>query len=883
MRIPTSTYRLQINAEFPFRRVRELADYFEALGVGDLYFAPVFQARARSPHGYDVTNPGQFNREVGDEPEFEQLSADVRARGMGLLLDIVPNHMAASEDNPWWHDILEHGPASHAAHFFDVAWDVPGAGSRIILPVLGRELDDAIAAGELGIALRDGEIAITYFQRRFPLDPATYGDVLRKVAGIDASIIEAADSIRPRTERSPQDREQRRATSLTLKQKLAEHPSIDIPQLDETELRALIDRQAYRLAFWRTGTRNINYRRFFDITDLAGVRVEDPDVFATTHSLILELLRTGQIQGVRIDHVDGLRDPGGYLRDLRNAIGDEYVVVEKILAPNEDLREDWPVEGTTGYDFIGMMGGLFCDAEGLGKLTELYHRRTGMSAFDDLVYEKKKSVIDALFAGELQALTHELAAIARAAGSSLASDELAACITEVTACLPVYRTYISGDLEGPDRCIVKHAVTTARHRAPNVPETAFALLKCVLLGDDALPAAARPLRADFIANWQQFTGPVTAKGVEDTAFYNYNRLIALSEVGAQPDSIVASATEFHEVIGKRAARWPYTMNASSTHDTKRSEDVRARILVLSEVPDVWDQAVERWNRLTESHRRTVNGRPTPDANERLLIYQTLLGVWPLHKEEEAALPERLKLWLQKSVREAKLNSSWLEPNEAYEQALFDYTHALLRDATFQKDFAQLLDTVAWYGALNSLSQLVIKLGAPGVPDIYQGNESWVFALVDPDNRRPVDYDRLRRQLQTLPIDVNAQNAAALLRDWRDGRIKQHVTRSLLKLRRQRPDLFANGSYAGLEKHGRFARNVVPFVRRLNRQWVLVAAGRYFASIGPRPTGSAWADTSITLPPNAPAAWRNVLTGEVTDGRHLEAVFATLPFAVLEGV
>ncbi|MGQ0560744.1 MAG: malto-oligosyltrehalose synthase [Gemmatimonadota bacterium] len=879
MRIPTSTYRLQINAGVPFSRVLALAGYFRQLGAGDLYFSPVFQARPRSPHGYDVTNPARFDRELGDEAEFERLSRMLRAQDMGIVLDIVPNHMAASADNPWWRDILEHGPASLASRFFDVEWDAPHCGSRIILPVLGRELEDALAAGELELRFRAGEFVITYFTRAFPVDPGTYALILEQIDGIDPALIEEAEAIGPRRAGTAEERARRREASEALKATLMNSGIPD--QVPFSTLAELIEKQAYRLEFWRTGTPRLNYRRFFDITDLAGVRVEDDDVFATTHSLILELIHTGQIDGVRVDHVDGLRDPAHYLRQLRAAVGDTYVVVEKILAPKEDLPERWPIEGTTGYDFVGLLAGLYCEAEGLARITECYQRRTGMPRFVDLMYEKKKLVIGALFAGELRSLAAELARLAQLMGMNADDNDISECIAEVTACLPVYRTYISDEVDGYDRCVIKNAVNAARHRAPGVPDSAYVLLRNVLLGEE-IPDACAARRADFIANWQQFTGPVMAKGVEDTAFYTDHRLIALSEVGAHPDAVVASAREFHDIVAKRARRWPYTMNASSTHDTKRSEDVRARILVLSELPDAWESASERWLRMAERHRRAVNGGLYPEINEQLLIFQTLLGVWPLEAAGLPSLQERLRAFLRKSAREAKQHSSWLAVDEAYEQALFDFTDALLGDERFLEDFTPLRDTVAWYGALNSLSQLTVKLGAPGIPDIYQGNESWIYSLVDPDNRRPIDFHALSAKLATLPNEITPPEAAQLMREWQDGRIKMHITRTGLRLRRSRFQLFANGDYVALEIQGRFARNVIAFARRHTDDWALIVAGRYFSQLGPQPTGTAWADTLLELPADAPHAWRNVLTGEVSDGSHLEAVLATYPFALLVG-
>lgn len=870
MRVPTATYRLQLNADFPFARVRELIDYFHALGAGDLYFAPVFQARSRSPHGYDVTNPGRFNREIGDEAEFEQLSRMLHERGIGLLLDIVPNHMAASEDNPWWRDILEHGPASLAARFFDVEWEAPHAGSRIILPVLGKDLDQVLEAGELGVALRDGEILLAYFAREFPLDPGTYGMVLRKVAGLDPALIAEADAIGPRSAGAAADREARRRAALELKKHLAEHRTLQLPALGKEELRELIEKQAFRLEFWRSGTRRINYRRFFDITDLAGVRVEEPDVFATTHSLILELIRTNQIDGVRVDHVDGLRDPARYLQALRAAVGDSYVVVEKILGPGEDLPEQWPVEGTTGYDFAGMIAGAYCDPAGLRKLTESYERRTGSRPFSDIAYEKKRFVIEALFSGELHSLASELRRLIQLVGEpAYEIDDLATFLTDVSACLPVYRTYITDEIPAYDRKVLNEMLTCARHRAPRHAVELYDVLTRILL-DIEIPEGAQARRREFIASWQQFTGPATAKGVEDTTFYTYHGLIALSEVGSRPDAMIGSVRELHETLARRARRWPHTMNASSTHDTKRSEDVRARILVLSEMPDVYDSAVARWLRLSERHCADIEGRRFPGINEQVLLFQTLLGIWPLHGQDMASVPERLRTFIQKASREAKQHSSWLDPNEQYEQAFDAYARALINDDVFLEDFATLRDAVQWYGCLNSLSQLVLKLGAPGVPDIYQGNESWQFSLVDPDNRRLVDFAALRAKLKALAL----ASPQEMLANWKDGRIKMHVTSKLLHARRADPELFGSGEYIPLRAAGRREANVIAFARHCDGRWALIVTGRFYSQ------ALDWTDTWLELPAGVPSSWRNVLTGEIAEAQNVAELFDALPFALL---
>ena len=890
MKVPTSTYRLQINADFRLSHVRGLIPYFSALGVSHLYLSPIFQARPRSPHGYDVTNPGQINREIGDEAEFMELSAALRAANIGLILDIVPNHMAADAQNPWWRDVLEHGPASLAARFFDIAWDANHSPSRLILPVLGQDRPKAVAAHEIRLIQKDGELSLVYFSRSFPLDPATYAMVLEAVEGAH-DLADTARAIGPRRAADADASEQRRDDGLMLKRQLREWLLADpqnaqrlhdrLGSFPPAELMNLLDQQAYSLEFWRTGVNRLNYRRFFDISDLAAVRVEDPDVFATTHALTLDLLRAGQIDGVRVDHIDGLRDPAGYLQALRAAIDDSYVVVEKILAPTEDLPDYWPIEGTTGYDFLGLVTGLLCNAEGLARLDDSYTRRTGMAAYADVVYENKKLVMETLFVSELESLTSALSDALDAAGLQFERTLVAACITEVTASMHVYRTYIDEEVDAYDRAVIKHAITSARHRAPHMPEVLFSLMRNLLVGED-IPATAAGIRTRFIADWQQFTGPVTAKGVEDTTYYIYNRLIAQCEVGAHPDGQLASAAEFHAIIDRRARRWPFAMNASSTHDSKRSEDVRARIAVLSEIPDDWDAALGRWMAASESYHVDVDGSRVPTVNDQYLIFQTLIGVWPLDSQLEPMLP-RLHAFLQKAAREAKASSSWTAPNEAYENALGDFVARLLQDQAFVDDFTRFQEPIAWFGALNSLAQLTLKIGAPGVPDFYQGNESWAFNLVDPDSRRPVDFAGLRDAVALLPIDASRSDAAELLRDWKDGRIKLHMTHAAMQLRNSVPNLFQHGDYIPVEVRGRLANNVIAFARRHENEWAVISVARFFSQLLPHPTAETWRTTHLVLPANAPVSWRNAFTGEVSDGSTLEAVFGTLPFALLRGV
>ena len=901
MKSPVSTYRLQVNAEFPFAAVTELIDYLRDLGIGTLYFSPVFRARPRSAHGYDVTDPSKFNSAAGDEAEFVALSNAITAQGMSIMLDIVPNHMAAAEDNPWWHDLLEHGAASPTAHFFDVDWAAPDAHGRLLLPILGGELADVVRKGELKLELRNDELRLVYFTRALPLDPHTYLGIFetarRHASGRTAEVVlelaARARYVPPRDQCRADQRSTRKQAGQALKAALREQlrtvaglrDAVEkaLAEINQTAaLTALIDAQPYQLEFWRSGTRRINYRRFFDIADLVGVCVEDREVFEVTHTLVLELILGGLIEAIRIDHVDGLRDPHKYLVRLREAVGDTYVVVEKILAPGEDLRADWPVQGTTGYDYIGMTAGLYAHPEGLNALTEDYAQRTRLPAFGDIVYEKKKLVIDALFAGELAGLTAEVQRIANQLTDGLDSGMLACALREISACLSIYRTYIREQVAAEDRNAIKQALTTARHRT-QLPDHVFAVLRRILLLED-IPDAQRDECLEFLIHWQQFTGPVMAKGLEDTAFYTYHRLISLSEVGSHPDAVTTSVAHFHDAISRRAEHWPFTMNASSTHDTKRSEDIRARLNVLTEMAPEWTAAVDRWTTMNAEHKRAISRARVPAINEEILLYETLLGAWPLEDEDRAGFSSRIQKFLLKAAREAKNHTSWLEPNEVYEQALLAFADDVIKDMRFLDDFIPMQREIAYYGALNSLSQLVIKLGAPGVPDFYQGNELWTFALVDPDNRRPVDF-ALRRGLLREMMDNAASTttfARSLWDSWTDGRIKLYVTWIGLQLRKQNPGLFLAGEYLPIAARGPLAEHVIAFARRYEERWVLFAGSRFFrhlAAPGQLPVGAMWNGTLLELPDQMPRSWQNILTNEPAEGFSLEPFFGTLPFGI----
>jgi (1->4)-alpha-D-glucan 1-alpha-D-glucosylmutase len=809
MRIPSATYRLQFNSKFRFADAGRRIAYLHDLGITDVYASPLLKARRGSDHGYDVTDPSQLNPEIGSSDEFQAFAERLHEHQLGLLLDIVPNHMAADLENPWWFDVLAKGESSAYADVFDIDWSK----GKILLPILGKPYGDCLESGELSI--QDGKLH--YFDHALPLrDPEA------TAANID-------------------------------------------------ELDRIISDQHYRPAYWRKAADAINYRRFFNISDLIGIRAEHDDVFAATHAAILDFLQRGWIDGLRIDHVDGLIDPKQYLDRLPPV----YVVVEKILGGRERIPEDWRAHGTTGYDFLNISNGAFIDAEGYQNLVDTYRIWTKLDLNRTGVFRiRKRQVINALFAGEGRTLATQLCAIAQyhRQARDLAESELREALISVTACLPVYRTYLRGGrASAEDRRTLTVALRTAQS---DTGAAAFDFLQQVLLLD--LPYYMEDRREQclqFVMRWQQFTGPVMAKGLEDTTFYVHNPLISVNEVGGAPrgPQVYFGIPEFHHRNQTRRENTPFTMNASSTHDTKRSEDVRARINVLSEVPEEWTRRLKRWGRWNPS-------TTAPDPNEQILIYQTMLGAWPISSE-------RLHLYLIKALREGKTHTSWMQPDENYEQQVLRFVDRLVdpeHSPQFLKDFLQFQSKIAWFGMLNSLSQLVLKIASPGVPDFYRGTEVWDYSVTDPDNRRPVDFDHLENMLEGLKKRAHPR---ALLRNWRDGRIKMFVTWKALTFRRRNLDVFFHGDYLPLEVTGAKAENVIAFARRLGEKCVVAAVPRLCSRlrpIGRPPLGAAaWSDTRIALPDELDCAWRDVFTETARRSFSASELFSDLPVCLLE--
>jgi (1->4)-alpha-D-glucan 1-alpha-D-glucosylmutase len=926
--LPLATYRLQFEPEFTLADARGLVDYLHALGVSHVYASPLLQARTGSTHGYDVTDPGRINDELGGEDGLEALIDALHRHGMGLVLDIVPNHMAASIENPWWRDVLTFGEASPYAGFFDIDWHPAGGvtDARLVLPVLGKPYGQALEGRELRLTFGEDGFYVRYYDRRLPLDPRTYPRILSSALVVleadtsrDEDGIAALRTIVGSLEASPvahhttaqaRREEWRTAGQGELWRLATSHPAVGAEIAAAVRrfngrrgepasfdlLDGLLRAQAYRLSYWRAAREKLNYRRFFNINDLVGVRAERPVVFQATHRKVIDLVRRGWIAALRVDHVDGLYDPPAYLNRLRTAAVDPYlpIYVEKILSSGERLPERWPVAGTTGYEFAAAVIGVMVEATGLDVLRRSLTRGQSTADFGDVAYAAKRHVARELFPGELQGLASELLRLAEEDryACDLSARELVRVLVEVTACLAVYRTYVTeAGVSTADREVLERALDEARRRNPGLSPRALGFLRRLLLLDlpRRLTEAQRNDWLHFVMRWQQVTPPVVAKGVEDTALYRYTPLLALNDVGSDPGAPAMSVDDFHRFNLDRAQCWPLSLSATSTHDSKRSEDVRARIAVLSELAGEWQRRLRRWRRMNHDHAEVVDGTPVPTAALEALLYQDMVGAWPLSAADERAFLERFCAYLVKAVREAKRATSWLRPDERHEQALLRFVRAITadRDGPFIRDFLAFHQVVAFHGALNSLAMVLLKITGPGTPDLYRGNELWDFSLVDPDNRRPVDFALRVHLLGELERPATPTLAAELIAGWRDGRVKLHLTATALRLRRKRPELFLEGDYVPLAIDGPRRDHVIAFARRVGESWVLAAAPRLTTRLvrSERPPlgRRCWQATRLVLPGDAPSSWRNLLTGEELDGEtSMARILASFPVALLLG-
>lgn len=928
MRIPLASYRLQFNPSFGFSDAAEIVPYLADLGVSDLYASPILRARAGSLHGYDVVDPNALNPELGAEADFERLTEAVRRQHMGWIQDVVPNHMAFDGANRMLMDLLENGAASPYRNYFDLDLDHPDESlrGRLLAPFLGRPYGEALENGEIALRYGAGGFAIEYFGLRLPLTIESYATILTHDLG---RLRQRLGSQHPdfvkllgvlyvlRSLPAADQLEERDGQIRFVKGMLWEltGASAEVRDFIESNLAAfngaipdsdgdrfqLLDRllseQLFRLSFWKVAAEEINYRRFFNINDLISLRVEDPAVYQETHRLILRLVADGKITALRIDHIDGLLDPTEYLERLRKNVGGIYIIVEKILGEGEDLPADWPLQGTTGYDFLTATNALFCDPRHAAAFDRVYAAHTRLDwPFDELMYEKKRMLAERYMIGDVNRLAALLRSVSSADrhGRDLTLHGLKRAVIELMACFPVYRSYIRPPIgRESDRGYILASLEQARNRNPVLAHE-LAFVERLLLPPPHVrwDEDGAALRRQFVLRFQQLTGPLMAKGYEDTLLYVYNRLVSLNEVGGNPARFGLAPDGWHAFNQHRLERWPYALNASSTHDTKRGEDTRARINVLSELPEEWETQLQRWSALNRPHKPTVRGRPVPDANGEYFLYQTLIGAFPFSGEPDADFRQRIKDYVLKSIREAKIHTGWLRPDHDYEQGCIAFIERILAPGAgdaFLESFRPFQRRVTHYGMLNGISQTLLKITAPGVPDFYQGTELWDFSLVDPDNRRPVDFG-LRIRLLAQLRQRGARDLSALLPELMaaaaDGRVKLFLIQRALAARAAHRGVFQHGQYRPLAVQGRFADHVVAFARHHEGRWAIVVAPRLMTALvseGVWPLGpTVWRDTRITLPDGAPQQWRDALTDGTLGGAVLDAgaVLARFPVALL---
>jgi len=915
---PTATYRLQFTSRFRFADATEIVPSLHALGISHCYASPLFSAVPESTHGYDVCDFNQLNPQLGTREEFDEFVATLRRHGMGLILDMVPNHMGGDLSNPWWRDVLEWGTRSRYAQWFDIDWRPAGTdlADKVLLPVLEDHLGTVLEAGKLKVDFMGGKFSILYYDKAFPVAPTSYNFILTialEVVGREKAnseleqqlheLTNAFNNLKTNTPSDPATAEKEFHSSLSelqqmhgrskelravLGRALSELNGIPGSPASYDRFFQLIQEQHYRLAFWRVGSEEINYRRFFDVTSLVSLRMELPEVFQATHCLALELLREEKLDGLRIDHPDGLYDPKAYFARLQESYARVrelppsdtttrrtqplYLVVEKILSGDEPLPDDWAVHGTTGYEFLNLLNGVFVDSRHEQRVTHIYKDFTGRDkSFTTVAYGAKKRILEKSLVSEVTALAHRLKAIA--IQCRLAQDftlsQLRRAILEIVAAFPVYRTYITEQT----RPVPAHElawIETSHQKAAehsnelDKPALSFARDLLSLNFPTDLTESGRKQAREFVLKFQQLTGPAMAKGLEDTAFYRYVRLASLNEVGGDPGKYGTSIEQFHRANQIRLEKWPYSLLATATHDTKRGEDLRAVINVISEMPEEWQRAVYRWREMNSALKGVSSGKPAPDANDEYLLYQTLLGAWPdrMQPGDLNAFCTRVVDYMLKAQKEAKQNTSWTEPNPEYEMATRKFIEAVLSRANekFLSDFPTFQQHIAWFGRFNSLSQLLLKITSPGVPDFYQGTELWDLNLVDPDNRRPVDFDFRKRLLEKLP---KAKDPARWSGDFTNSIAKLEIMGTALRFRHEHRDLFESGDYIPLAVEGPFAEHVCAFARKTTADMAIIVAPRLYWTLlkgkTEPPLGKIWCETQIVVPETSRREFRNVFT------------------------
>ena len=887
LRIPNSTYRLQLHKDFTFDDAAAIAGYLHDLGVSHVYCSPYLQAAPGSMHGYDVVDHQRVNRELGGVEAHERFCAKLGEVGLGQVLDIVPNHMSLGKENRYWWDVLENGPSSRYASFFDIDWQPQEERLRdkVLVPILADQYGRVLKAGGIKVVRRGNIFQVECSGETLPVSPLSLPVILSRAAEYarsdTLSFLAASFGRLPAPEyidrRTILARHRDKNVLVDLLARFCAEESgicesIDqaVAELNENldALDDFLNQQNYRLAYWKTADQQLSYRRFFDVNTLIGLRIEREHVFEETHALILDWLKRGVLDGVRVDHPDGLRDPLQYFKRLREHAPDAWVVGEKILEPGEFLRESWPVQGTSGYDFLNVAAGVLVAPEGMMELTSVYSEFTGQPTdFHAIAHEKKINVTQEGLGSDVNRLTSLFVEICEANRDrrDYTRAEVRRAIREAAACFAIYRTYVAPareEITDEDRHYIIEATECAKQHRQDIDGDLFDFLRDVLTMQ-----VKGKTESEFLLLFQQFTGPVMAKGVEDTAFYCYNRLTGMNEVGSDPGRDGLSVSEFHSYCERMQATHPLTMTTLSTHDTKRSDDVRARLAVLSEMPVRFASAIQRWSRMNNAFRTKQSGaEPMPDRNTEYLYYQTMIGAWPLSLE-------RVQAYMLKAVREAKQQTSWVANNKDFEDALHKFIEYTMNYTPFMKELQQFVERVRDAGQVNSLAQTLMRYTAPGVPDLYQGGEIWDLSLVDPDNRRPVDYALRSRLLQELKQMSPDAAAAQVMQRSDEGLPKMWTVHRSLKLRRERPECFgADAMYTPLEVDGAKHDHVIAYQR-----------GECIATVVPRlvvKLAGVWKDTSVRLPEGR---WKNHITNAMVEGGSvpIRSLLKDFPVALLE--
>lgn len=916
MRIPTATYRIQFHSGFKFEAAKNIIAYLADLGISDLYASPIFKARAGSTHGYDVVDPTQLNPELGTSNDFEALVSEIKHHEMGWVQDIVPNHMAYDSQNTWLMDVLENGLDSDFSDYFDIEWDqaYEGIKGRVLAPMLGNFYGEALQNGEIKLQYEESGLSVDYHGFKLPVRIESYGKFISQNLGQVAreigkrhpdflkllGILHLIKSI-PHETKGKDRYAQLAFIKVLLWELYTQNPEVkdfmdsNIQVFNGEKgnpesfnlLDNLLQEQFYRLSFWKVGAEEINYRRFFTVNELISMRVQEIKVFHKTHDLISQLVEDGKITGLRIDHIDGLYDPTEYLKRLREKNGDVYITVEKILELAENLPDIWPIQGTSGYDFLNYVNGIFCQTDSEQQFTDIYTKFVrAETSYEQLFIEKKQLIVEKNLAGDVDNLAQILKKIAGQSRLSIdfTMNGLKRTLSDVLVLFPVYRTYVNGDgFREEDRIYIKAVIEAARERIPLLLNELNYIEKLLLLEwEESLTEEEKALRLHFVMRLQQLSGPLMAKGIEDTLFYLYNRHLALNEVGGNPGKFGITTAEFHEANQKQNTDWPHKMNATATHDTKRGEDVRARLNVLSEIPEEWEKQVKTWSEINRSQKIDVRGKAAPVPNDEYFFYQTLVGSYPFNESEQESFVGRVKDYMLKSVREAKLHTAWLRPDSAYEEGFLAFVEKVLEPSEsnqFMKEFLPFQKWVAGYGIFNSLSQVLLKYTAPGVPDTYQGTELWDLSMVDPDNRRPVDYEARILCLKNMKEKTQTDSGKLiqeLLANQADGRIKLFLTHKVLQARKENLEVFLEGDYQPLEVVGKFKDHIVAFARNYKNptgsagmRSIITIAPRFLTSLvesGQPPLGEqVWADTQLQLPSGSLSTWRDAIANQTISG------------------